>query len=154
MQQQVSDRGDELERVAGAKERADGNLKRSDSQLQQANTTIQVLSASSLHCHSDLLSIVPPESALCHLPLFSICRVSLLCPSLASMLQPQLSAAPFGQASTCALGQHLQPGCCDSKLAPNHPVCGFKSAGQDLPCGHSWLNCRPCTSPWMSTAAV
>jgi len=42
LQQQASDRGDELERVAGAKERADGKLKRSDSHLQQANTTIQV----------------------------------------------------------------------------------------------------------------
>ncbi|DBB07513.1 TPA: hypothetical protein ACH3X3_008974 [Trebouxia sp. C0006] len=39
----VDDKGDELERVAGAKERTDGNLQRSDSQLQQANTRIQAL---------------------------------------------------------------------------------------------------------------
>lgn len=66
LQQLVDDKGDELERIAGAKERADGNLKRSDSSLQQANNTIKVPSAPSLHCCSDLLSIVPSESASCH----------------------------------------------------------------------------------------
>jgi len=86
LQQQAIDRGNELERVAGAKERADGTLKRSDSNLQHANTTIKVPSASFLPCYSDLLSAVPSESALCHLPLFSTCVVSLLYPSLISML--------------------------------------------------------------------
>jgi len=86
LQQLVDDKGDELKRVAGAKERTDGNLQRSDSQLQQANTRIQVLPASFLHCCSDLLSIVPSEAASCHVPMVSACGVSLLYPSLTSML--------------------------------------------------------------------
>ena len=136
LQQFLSNKGDELQRVAGAKESTDGNLKRMVSNLQQADTTIKVPSASSLHCHADLLNlllmIVPSESALCCLPLFSQPDgVSLLYPSLDFMLQPYLSAALLDQVSVRALGWHLQYGCCDSKLPPNHSSYELKPAGQD-----------------------
>ena len=86
LQQQAMDRGDELERVAGAKERADGIMKRSDSNLQQANPTIKVPSASFLPCYSDLPSNVPSDTASCPSPLFSFCGVSMFYPSLTFML--------------------------------------------------------------------
>ncbi len=65
LQQDLSNKGDELERVAGAKERADGNLRRSDSHLQQAETTIKVPSAS--------------FTALLFGPSDALCLLNLLC---------------------------------------------------------------------------
>lgn len=136
LQQNVSDEGEELQRGAGAKEPADGNLMRMNSHLQQADNTIKVPSASSLHCCSDLLSIVPSEPALCHLPLFSLCALPVCStcesPCFASAWAPCFS--PTCQQHCLVkpayvLGWHLQSGGCDSKLPPNHPVCEFKSPG-------------------------